>query len=444
MTIPKATVVLAALAACLLASPSLAAAGSGAGSSGAGSPGTGSPGIGRVLAIHFTAEVNPVTESWLDNQLDRARRDHYEAAVIILDTPGGDEESERTIVQKELSLSAAGEPVVVYIAPGGARGASAGVWISEAADVLAMAPETNIGSSTPITSTGANLGSDLRRKVINDAAASLRGLAKSHGRNAAWADKAVRVASNLTDTEALRMHVVDLVSPSLPALLRTIDGRTTVPAHLKLHTAGATIVNVSPGFVTRFLSTILNPNLVSLLFLAGIAGIGFEIFHPGIVLPGALGAVSMLLALFGLYVLPLSWTGLALVLLGVALLVVDAHVVTHGALTLAGLISMGFGLASLFQSSSGSAHTSIPLVIAITVVLGGGWAVAMAKAVAIRRTPVTVGPFEIIGMRGTVRDGGMVYVHGELWRVRAAEPLSPGQTVIVDGLEGLTLQVHPA
>src|SRR6202042_2302624 len=129
------------------------------------------------LAIHFTAEVNPVTEGWLDNQLDRARRDHFAAAVIVLDTPGGDEDSERTIVQKELSLSSSGEPVVVYIAPGGARGASAGVWISEAADILAMAPETNIGSSTPIDSSGGNIGSDLRRKVINDAAASLRSLA---------------------------------------------------------------------------------------------------------------------------------------------------------------------------------------------------------------------------------------------------------------------------
>jgi membrane-bound serine protease (ClpP class) len=423
----RISIVVGALAACLIAPPAVAA-------------GSGTP---RVLAIHFTSEVDPVTKGWLDNQLDRARRDHYAAAVIVLDTPGGDEESMRGIVQKELSLSASGEPVLVYVSPGGARAASAGVWISEAADILAMAPNTNIGSSTPISGTGANLGSDLRRKVINDAAASLRGLAGSHGRNAAWADKAVRVASNLTDTEALRMNVVDLISPSLPALLNTIDGRKTVPAGLVLHTKGATIVNVEQGFVTRFLSTLLNPNVVSLLFLAGIVGIGFEIFHPGIVLPGAFGAVSMLLALFGLYVLPLSWTGLALVLLGVALLVVDAHVVTHGALTVAGLVSLGFGLASLFQSSSGPHHTSIPLIISITVVLGGGWALAMAKAIAIRRTPAIVGPNDIVGMRGTVREGGMVYIHGELWRVRSNEPLAAGQSVVVDGLDGLTLRVHP-
>ena len=157
--------------------------------------------------------------------------------------------------------------------------------------MLAMAPETNIGSSTPIAGRARTSADDLRRKVINDAAASLRGLAKTHGRNATWANKAVRVASNLTDTEALKVHVIDTVSPKLPALLDTINGETTVPAQLKLHTGDADRER-HPGFVTRFLSTLLNPNLVSLLFLAGITGIGFEIFHPGIVLPGALGAVS--------------------------------------------------------------------------------------------------------------------------------------------------------
>jgi membrane-bound serine protease (ClpP class) len=396
----------------------------------------------RVLAITFSQEIDPATESWLVSQLDRAQKDKYDAAVILLDTPGGDEDSMRKIVQKELSLSANGTPVVVYVSPNGARAASAGVWVSQAADVLAMAPETNIGSSTPISGTGANLGSDLRRKVINDAAASLRGLAKSHGRNAAWANLAVKKASNLTAAEALKMNVIDLISPSLPALLNTIDGRTTVPFHLTLHTAGATIDSTKPGFITRFLSTILNPNIVSLLFLAGIAGIGFEIFHPGVILPGALGAIAMVLALFGLYALPLSWTGLALVLVGLALLLFDIHYPTHGALTITGLVALGFGLATLFHNTGGP-HTSIPLVVTITVVIGGAWAWAIAKAIAVRREPVTVGPEEIVGMHGVVREGGMVYVHGELWRARADEPLRAGQTVEVDQLDGLTLTVHP-
>src|SRR5205823_3226822 len=173
-----------------------------------------------VLAIHFTADVDPVTQDWVNHQLQRAQNGGYAAAVIILDTPGGLSESMRKIVAKELSVRV---PVVVYVSPGGARAASAGVWISQAADVLAMAPETNIGSSTPIEGNGQNIGSDLRRKVVNDAAASLRGLAKAHGRNAKWADAAVRRASNLTATEALQQNVIDLISPSLPALLKTID-----------------------------------------------------------------------------------------------------------------------------------------------------------------------------------------------------------------------------
>lgn len=214
-----------------------------------------------------------------------------------------------------------------------------------------------------------------------------------------------------------------------------------MPAHLTLHTAGAAIVNARAGFVTRFLSTLLNPNLVSLLFLAGIAGIGFEIFHPGAILPGTVGAVSMVLALFGLYVLPLSWTGLTLVIVGIALLVIDAHVATHGVLTIFGLVSLGFGLASLFPASAG--HTSIALIVAVTVVLGGAWAFMVSKAIAIRRKPVEVGPQEMVGLRGVVSDGGLVHVHGELWKARAAEPLEAGQRVEVEGLDGLTLRVHP-
>lgn len=393
----------------------------------------------RVLAIHFATDVNPVTQDWLNGQLDHAQSGGYAAAVILLDTPGGLEDSMRKIVQKELSLRI---PVVVYVTPNGARAASAGVWISEAADVLAMAPETNIGSSTPITGSGANIGSDLRRKVVNDAAASLRGLAASHGRNAAWADAAVRVASNLTDTEALQRHVIDLISPSLPALLDTIDGRHTIPRHLTPHTRGATIQEVSPGFLTRGLSTLIDPNIVSLLFLAGIVGLGFELFHPGVVIPGAFGAICMIAALFGFSVLPLSWAGLMLVLLGAALLVVDAHVVTHGALTLSGLVAMGFGFATLFHNAPAPYSTNLPLVITVTAVLGGFWAVALAKAVAARRRPVLVGPQEIVGMEGVVRGEGQVFVRGELWRARSDGPLAPGERVRVNAVDGLTLEVH--
>jgi membrane-bound serine protease (ClpP class) len=392
----------------------------------------------KVLAIHFTQDVNPVTQDWLNGQLSHAQSHGYSAAVIVLDTPGGLEESMRKIVQKELALKI---PVIVYVSPEGARAASAGVWISEAADVLAMAPATNIGSSTPIQGNGTNIGSDLRRKVVNDAAASLRVLAKTHGRNAEWADSAVRKASNLTAAEALRMNVIDVVSPSLPALLRTIDGRVTTPRHLTVHTAGAQIVDVRPGFFTRFLSTLIDPNIVSLLFLAGLAGLGFELFHPGVVIPGAFGAICMVCALFGFSVLPLSWGGLMLVLLGAALLVVDAHVTSHGALTLSGLVAMAIGLTTLFHDSGTPYHTNVSVVVTVTALIGGFWAFAVGKSVAARRAPVTVGPEQIIGLEGVIREGN-VFVRGELWRARSEEPLHEGDRVTVDALDGLTLAVH--
>jgi membrane-bound serine protease (ClpP class) len=393
----------------------------------------------KVLAIHFTQDVNPVTQDWLNGQLSHAESHGYSAAVIVLDTPGGLEESMRKIVQKELALKI---PVIVYVSPEGARAASAGVWISEAADVLAMAPSTNIGSSTPIQGNGTNIGSDLRRKVVNDAAASLRGLAKTHGRNAQWADAAVRKASNLTAAEALRMNVIDVVSPSLPALLRTIDGRVTTPRHLTMHTAGAQIVDVRPGFFTRFLSTLIDPNIVSLLFLAGLAGLGFELFHPGVVIPGAFGAICMVCALFGFSVLPLSWGGLMLVLLGAALLVIDAHVTSHGALTLSGLVAMAVGLTTLFHDSGTPYSANVPVIIALTLLIGGFWALAVSKSIAARRAPVAVGPEQIVGLEGVVRANGNVFVRGELWRVQSAEPLHVGDRVTVDALDGLTLAVH--
>jgi len=398
----------------------------------------------RVLAIHFgpNLEVNPVTQDYLTSKLQDAANGHYDAAVILLDTPGGLSTSMKTIYTAELNAKL---PVIVYVSPDGARAASAGVWIAQAADVLAMAPTTNIGSSTPIDSSGQNLGSDLRRKVVNDAAASLTALAQAHHRNTTWPGKAVRVASNLTASQALKLNVIDMIAPSLPALLRQLDGYKTKDEQrpYTLHLAGARIDTVSPGFFTRLLNTLIDPNIISLLFLAGIAGIGFEIFHPGIVLPGALGGVSLVLALFGFSVLPISWAGLALILLGVVLMVIDAHVVTHGALTLSGLVSLAVGMIMLFHNAPAPYHTSIPLVVSITVVLGGFWAFALSKAIAARRRPVTVGPERFLGDEGVVRDPGHVFVEGELWRAHREDGgrLVPGEHVRVERVDGLELTV---
>jgi membrane-bound serine protease (ClpP class) len=396
----------------------------------------------RVLAIHFDADVNPVTQNYVCHQLKQAAKDHYDAAVIVLNTPGGLLQSKDKIVLCELSAKV---PVLVWVGPNGSFAGSAGVWIAEAADYLGMAPETNIGSSTPIDSGGGNIDSDLRRKLINHEAASLRALAQSHGRNAKWADRAVRVATNATALEAIKMNVIDAVAPTLPALLKQSDGVKTKPRGYVLHLAGAQIHNVKPGFFTRLLNTLIDPNILTLLFLAGLAGIGYEIFHPGVVLPGALGLVALITALFGFSVLPVSWAGVILLLAGVGLLVADVHVTSHGALTVAGLICLAVGAIMLFQNAPAPYHTSKPLVITIAVVLGSVWAFAVGKAWQVRHKPVEVAPEMIAGALGEVRRGGLVFVNGELWQARTTggEPLRPGERVRVESLDGLTLTVHP-
>jgi len=402
----------------------------------------------KVLAIRFgpDLEINPVTQDWFTHELSKAAKDGYDAVVVDLDTPGGLSSSMKTMYQAELRSKI---PVIVYVSPAGARAASAGVWISQAADVLAMAPESNIGSSTPIDGSGQNLGSDLRRKVINDAAASLTALAASHHRNTKWPALAVRKASNLTSQQALKMHVIDLVSPSLPALLQKLDGYRTKDAQrpFTLHLANAQVDHASPGFLTKLLNTLIDPNLISLLFLAGIAGIGFEIFHPGVVLPGALGGIALLTALFGLSVLPIGWSGVALVLLGLVLLGIDLYVPSHGALTLTGLISLGVGLVMLFHNAPAPYRVSVPFVFALTAVIGGTWAFVIGKALVLRRRPPIVGPSEIVGEHGVVRGDGKVFVHGELWRARPTgdERLHTGDQVEVAALDddGLVLTVRP-
>jgi len=409
-------------------------------------PASASSSHARVLAITFgpDLEINPVTQGYLTSKLSHAADAGYDAAVILLDTPGGLSTSMKTIYEAELASPI---PVIVYVSPEGARAASAGVWVSEAADVLAMSPTSNIGSSTPIAGTGKNLPHDLRRKVINDAAASLTALAQSHHRNTTWPGQAVRVAANLTAQQALQLHVIDLIAPSLPALLNRLDGFHTKDSQrpFTLHLAGAQIDYVSPGFVTKFLNTIIDPNLISLLFLIGLIGIGFEIFHPGVVLPGVIGAVGMILALYGFSVLTPSWGGIALILLGIALFLVDLHAPTHGVLTVAGVISLGFGLALLFQNEpAGYPTVNRWLIVGIGSALGLFWAFALSKGMAARRLPVTSGVQGMIGKKAEVRGPALVFVDGSLWNAHADDnsALVPGEQVQVSAIDGLVLTVH--
>lgn len=399
-----------------------------------------------MLAVKFDLDISPPTADYFKSEIGHAESDHYDAIVFELDTPGGLLDSMRSMYQRQLRAKI---PVIVYVSPQGARAASAGVWITQAADVAAMSPISNIGSSTPIDSSGGNIGSDLAKKIKNDAVASLTALAEAHHRNTKWPAKAVREASNLTATQALNMHVIDFIAPDLPTLLRDLDGYHTKDAQrpFTLHLGGAQIDTVTPGFTTRFLDTVINPNLISILFLAGLIGLIFEVLHPGVVLPGALGAVALVIALYGFSVLNPSWGGVVLVVLGVALLVIDLHAVTHGVLTTGGLIALGFGLALLFQNQPDPFHVNTWLVAGIGIAIAGLWAFALGKGFAARRKPVTTGAASMIGQTGIARSAGTIAVRGEIWNAHtlSGEPLTPGEEVVVESFEGgLTLLVRPA
>jgi membrane-bound serine protease (ClpP class) len=395
----------------------------------------------RVLAIQFDNDVNPVTADYVVGELERAERDGFDAAVIVLDTPGGLSESMRDIYQKELALKV---PVIVYV-PTGARAASAGVWISEAADALGMAPQSNLGSSTPVAVGGGEIPSDLKRKVVNDAAKSLRAIAEEHGRNGDWAEQAVRVGSNLTAREALQRNVIDVVAPTLPALLERVDGRRTQPKGLVLHTAGAEIVNVDMSLWKRILDTVIDPNIIVLLMSLGFLGITLELYNPGLVFPGTVGAISLVLGLFGLQVLPINWAGVLLMLLALGFFVADLFVTSHGALTLAGAAAFVFGALILFDPAGPLYDVSLAVAVGIAGTIGLMTAVALTKVVQARRRPAEVGAHSLVGMTGTVRQGGQVFANGELWRVRTADDseLRPGEPVEVVGVDdSLTLEVR--
>jgi membrane-bound serine protease (ClpP class) len=401
----------------------------------------------RVLAVKFENDVNPVTQDYVNDQIDRANREDFDAVVILLDTPGGLSTSMEKIVKAELRSEV---PVIVYVWPPGGRAASAGVWIGQAGDILAMAPQTNIGSSTPISVGGEDIQKDLRRKVVNDAAAQLRELAREHGRNVKWADAAVRRASNLGATEALRMNVIDVIAPNLPALLDKIDGRKTVPKGIVLNTADAEITNVDMSFWQKVLDTLIDPNLIVLFMSIGTLGIIVELWNPGLIFPGTVGAISLILGLFGLQVLPISAAGLLLMLLAFAFFAAEAFVPSHGAITVAGAVCFVLGAMLLFDPAGETYEVSLPAVLAIAGTLAAVMALVAFKIVQVRKAPVVTGSSELLGQVGVVRERlaptGLVFVRGELWKARAnGDPIEPGTSVKIDRIDDdLVLEVEPA
>ncbi len=343
----------------------------------------------RVLVIELANDINPVTADYVIDGIERAEDDGFDAVVIELDTPGGLDSAMRDIIKKELEATV---PVVVYVAPQGSRAASAGAFITLAADVAAMAPNTNIGSSTPVAVGGGEIPSDLRRKIINDAAAYARELAETHGRNGDWAEDAVREASNLGAQEALEENVVDVVAPDLTTLLDEIDGTRTEPKDLVLNTAGASVERVEMSLWKRILDTFIDPNIIVLLMSLGVLGITIEILNPGLIFPGTVGAISLIIGLFGLQVLPVSWAGVLLLILALAFFVAEAFVVSHGALALAGAVSFVVGSLLLFDPAGEEYQVSVWVALAVAGTMALIAGIAVAKIVQARRGADEDGP----------------------------------------------------
>jgi membrane-bound serine protease (ClpP class) len=406
-----------------------------------------------VRVATLSAEINPVSADWVVSQLHAAEDQHAAAFILRLDTPGGLSDSMDQIVHAELAATI---PVVVYVWPEGARAASAGFVIMQAADIAALSPTTNAGSAIPISSTGSNIGSDLRSKIINDARAEVRALATEHGRDPTLAEGAVTPTSaacpscprNWTAREAVAAHVADVVAPSLPTLLQRIDGRTLGYKHLTVHVAGARLDLHGISWTTRLLLILTDANLVALLFLLGIVGIVFELAHPGIVLPGLVGGVSLLLALLGLSIVPFSWAGLALLGFGLILLVAETHVPTHGAFAVMGLLSTALGAFVLFRVDGSPYGTVSPVgIVIVTAGVGVLVLTIVRKVVAVRQLPPrNAGVDGLVGAHAVALTSlgptGQVQIAGERWLAISEDGSHrAGDHLVVSSASGLTLHV---
>ena len=403
-------------------------------------------GATEVKLLRVDGSINPAIADYVRHGIDVAARDGAAALLIVLDTPGGLLASTRTIVKDILGAPL---PVLVYVAPSGAGAGSAGVFIVMAASVAAMAPGTNIGASTPVQSGGGDIGGELGEKVKSFTASFAKSIAARRGRNVEWAEKAVLEAVSATDAEALQLGVVDLIATDVADLLRRASGRTVVVdgAARVLELDGARTVEVEMQLKQRVLALLADPTVAYLLLLAGLLGLYLELSHPGTFLPGVTGAICLLIALGSFQVLPINATGIALLVLGIALLVAELFVPSFGVIGAGGLVAFVLGSLLLFDDE-GTGLTVDRHVIGAAAAAAAAVMLALATLVvrAMRRRVLT-GATALLGepceVRSRIAPRGTVLVQGEIWQATADRPIDPGSRVRVTGIDGLTLRVEP-
>ena len=401
----------------------------------------------RVEQADLNGEINNITAAYIQSAVDRANADHADALLVVLNTPGGISDSMDEIVT---SLVNSPVPVIVYVYPSGARAASAGLFVAQAADVLAMAPGTNIGSAHPIQATGENITGDLGAKVLNDAVTRVRNLASMHGRNADWAEQAVRNSVNINAEQAVQLHVADLLAADIPSLLQQVDGRTLprTTGSLTLHTAGAAIADFPMPFWQVFLNALIDPTIAALLIIVAGYGIITEMSNPGLILPGVIGGLAAVLAIVSLANLPVNIAGALMMLLAIVLFMADLKAPTHGFLSVGGVVALVLGMAFLVNTGPIGLGVNPFVAVATAVITLVFFAVFIRKVWAARRRPAFVGAESMVGALGETREAiapeGLVFVQGALWSASADSPIPAGSAVRVVGRDGLHLQVAPA
>jgi membrane-bound serine protease (ClpP class) len=422
------------------------AVGGAAGVAGKGTPGPAATASGRVLVMKLEGPVSPVSALAVRKAVDRAEDGGYRALVIEVDTPGGLESSMRDMVKRMLASQV---PVITWVMPGGARAASAGVFVVMAGDVAAMAPGTNIGAATPVNLQGP-MDSTMAHKATNDAAAFARTVAAQRGRNGEWAEQAVRRAVAASDSEAVVLRIVDFEASTLAELLALADGRTwrRGEERLILHTKGLPVDRIEPGFTERLLGLIADPNVAYILMMLGFYGLLFELQSPGAILPGVVGGICLILAFLAFSVLPVNSAGIALIVLAIVFFLAEIKVASHGLLGAGGVVSLLLGSLILFQGGGGGPRLSWAVIAGATVSTSAFFLVIMAAGLRARRRRVTTGTQGMVGLTAVVVErlapGGRVRLRGEYWNAVSGTPLEPGTEVEITGVDGLLLRVRPS